>query len=208
MLEFSQEEKVLRFVYHLVCNRLPTMGERSQYYNQLKTGEITELELASILTTPCGKGHLTKQLTSLNVQQGNGSRSDTDIVSFIDRLLNGTRFDFTDWSKRMPNQVYAWTVDFHASPAACNIPIYRDIGVVLHPEVDHHPNCDYTVRRKGRILLLRCLFYHHCAVDMLYGFESQSSLSYNFMRIMIVVVTYCIYSGHLLHCPALCKVAI
>jgi hypothetical protein len=50
--------------------------------------------------------------------------------------------------------VYAWTVDFHASPAACNVPIYNDIGVVLHPEVDHPPNCIYAGFCKNRLKLL------------------------------------------------------
>jgi hypothetical protein len=49
-----------------------------------------------------------------------------------------------DWATRFPNRVYAWTVDFHPAPASCNIPIYRDIGVVLHPEIDHEPFCQYS----------------------------------------------------------------
>jgi hypothetical protein len=48
-----------------------------------------------------------------------------------------------DWNHYKPSKVYAWTVDLHPSPGACNIDIYRDIGVILHPEIDHHPYCEY-----------------------------------------------------------------
>ena len=45
------------------------------------------------------------------------------------------------WSERMPNRVYAWSVDFHPAPGVCNFPVYNDIGVTLHLEVDNKPYC-------------------------------------------------------------------
>lgn len=50
---------------------------------------------------------------------------------------------YINWTTAYPNKVYAWTVDLHPSPAACNQVVYRDIGVTLHAEVDHHPFCEY-----------------------------------------------------------------
>ncbi|MFX8565670.1 hypothetical protein ABTL91_18785, partial [Acinetobacter baumannii] len=35
-----------------------------------------------------------------------------------------------NWQHFHPQKVYAWTVDLHSAPAACNLAIYRDIGVV------------------------------------------------------------------------------
>lgn len=48
-----------------------------------------------------------------------------------------------DWNKFQTNKIYAWALDLHPSPPACNINVYRDIGVILHAEVDHHPFCEY-----------------------------------------------------------------
>lgn len=45
------------------------------------------------------------------------------------------------WSERMPNRVYAWSVDFHPAPGVCNFPVYNDIGVTLHLECDTEPQC-------------------------------------------------------------------
>eukprot|EP01040_Poterioochromonas_malhamensis_P016294 gene16294-18465_t len=48
-----------------------------------------------------------------------------------------------DWKNYRPNSIYAWTIDLHPSPAACNFDIYRSIDVILHTEIDHHPFCEY-----------------------------------------------------------------
>jgi hypothetical protein len=42
----SAPERILQFVFRTICSRLPTMSERMTYYNQLKTGELSEFELA------------------------------------------------------------------------------------------------------------------------------------------------------------------
>lgn len=47
------------------------------------------------------------------------------------------------WQAYFPNKVYSWSLDLHAAPVGCNQAIYRDIGVILHAESNHHPYCKY-----------------------------------------------------------------
>lgn len=47
------------------------------------------------------------------------------------------------WETYFPNKVYAWSLDLHAAPVGCNQAVYRDVGVVLHAENNHHPYCKY-----------------------------------------------------------------
>lgn len=112
---YSDAEILLRKATLSVCGRLPNMQERGRFYNYLKSGELEFDEVLRELAYSCDN----KQL-----QQYYSPHSAT-------------------WDDRMPDLVYGWTVDFHPAPAVCNIPVYRDIGVVLHPEVDHHPFCEY-----------------------------------------------------------------
>lgn len=121
----SLAEYVLQTSYlqSMCYHRLPTMQERIQYYNPLRTGEVNAIEFQTFLNSHC------------NIKQN----------SNINSLLP------LNWNDKFPNQIYAWTVDFHPSPSACNLPIYKDIGVILHPEIDHHPFCEYTGFCRNRL---------------------------------------------------------
>ena len=119
----SQAEQDLQKVFQSsACNRSPTMDDRLAYYTYLRTGELTVEELRSTLDLQCNSTGSTNA-TLLAQLESTGSA--------------------LPWAERLPGLVYAWTVDFHPSPAACNFDIYRDIGVVLHAEVDHKPFCEY-----------------------------------------------------------------
>jgi hypothetical protein len=109
------------------------MQERIDYYNDLKSGELSAFDLAAILQMKCGK----KMPSVSNESNYLELKADTVNVS--------------SWEDRMENKIYVWTVDFHASPAACNIPIYKEINVVLHPEIDHSPNCGFFGFCKKRL---------------------------------------------------------
>lgn len=129
----SKTEIILRHVFLLMCQRAPRMDERSRYYNYLKSGELSQFDLAAILLKTCG-----------NELSNNLNKS---------TALFGTAvtINVSSWEHRMGNKIYSWTVDFHGSPAACNMPIYTDIDVVLHPEIDHRPNCEFFGLCKERL---------------------------------------------------------
>jgi hypothetical protein len=112
----SKAEFILQKVFHKTLHRQPSMKEREVFYNYLKTGEISAHEIHSY------------------INQFPKDSQISDLHQFPELF---------PWSERMKNKVYAWTVDFHPSPAGCNLGIYESIGVVLHPEVDHHPFCEY-----------------------------------------------------------------
>ena len=112
----SEPEYLLQKYFNLTFQRPPYMREREIFYNYLKTGEISAMELRKYIAKfPAG--------SSIN-----------NLDSFYQQF---------PWEERMKNKVYAWTVDFHPSPAGCNFGIYETINVVLHAEVDHRPYCDY-----------------------------------------------------------------
>jgi hypothetical protein len=92
------------------------MAERELYYNPLRTGELNQSELLVDIETIC---------------KSNGQQ----ISQFSQRY---------PWKDRFPDMVYTWTVDFHPAPSACNIATYKDIGVILHPEIDHPPFCTFS----------------------------------------------------------------
>jgi hypothetical protein len=98
------------------CKRQPTMAERELYYNPLRTGELNQSELLVDIDTIC---------------KSNGQQ----VSQFSQRY---------PWKDRFPDMVYTWTVDFHPAPSACNIATYKDIGVILHPEIDHPPFCTFS----------------------------------------------------------------
>jgi hypothetical protein len=98
------------------CGRHPSMNERELYYNPLKTGELNQSELLVDLNAVCDS-------------------KDSVGSQFSQRY---------PWKDRFPDKIYTWTVDFHPAPSACNIAIYNDIGVVIHPEIDHPPFCHFN----------------------------------------------------------------
>ena len=127
----------LNHIFHSVCGRKPNIDEKYQYFRYLKTGELNDIEFAASIQSNCGAT----------------MTDDPAILRMIDQV-NIQTSNLTDWTTRMPDKIYAWTVDFHASPAACNMPLYTEIGVVLHAEVDHHPNCEYSGLCKDRLKVL------------------------------------------------------
>ena len=132
----------------MTCNRHPTMEERNQFFNPLKSRELSLCELTKILKDTCGDTHL-----DLFMRQNQLLLDSIPLFdSALGKINNSIRT--TQWECRMPGLIYAWSVDFHASPSVCNIPIYSEIGVVLHPEVDHHPHCEYSGICKNRLKVL------------------------------------------------------
>lgn len=59
------------------------------------------------------------------------------------------------WDRGWPGQIYMWTSDFHPGPLMCQAPILRELGVVLHAEVDHG-HCEYDGTCRDRLRNLPC----------------------------------------------------
>lgn len=126
--ELSEAELILRTAFDHVFQRNPTMRERQLFYNELKTKEISMHELVTYL-------HYIQEL--FNTKQIKASERHDFIEQRRDWEL------LFPWKDRMKNQIYLWTTDFHPSPSGCNLNLYASINVVVHPEVDHHPFCEY-----------------------------------------------------------------
>eukprot|EP01033_Poteriospumella_lacustris_P020857 gene20857-15370_t len=95
------------------------MSIKNEVYAMLRNDEFTVPMLQSMIS----------QRTTSNDQ----SHSPTSY------LLN----ESYAWETYFPNKVYAWSLDLHAAPVGCNQAVYRDVGVVLHAENNHHPYCKY-----------------------------------------------------------------
>jgi hypothetical protein len=192
---FSEEELVLRDIYVEHAGRLPTMQERQKHYVRLKSKElepytlrvivcqqtsqktelecITEindkdstilakLESSKYLGVP-GANHVLYQRESLN-----GITPASISLAKIAPIPQNVLTKLPLWKDRYPGELYAWSVDLHASPTSCNIPILREIGVVLHTEVDF-PNCIYFgVCRTER---LKSFGYHNMKGEPWAGFS-------------------------------------
>lgn len=115
--KMSEAELTLRDAIYAAHRRLPNMAERAAYYNELKT---TELSLAELILY-------------VNSSSPMGTRRDT--AENWEKLV--------PWAERMPNKAYVWSADLHPAPVGCNMGLLADINVVLHPEVDHPPFCEY-----------------------------------------------------------------
>ena len=124
----SRDENLLQFIFNLTCSRHPTMIERHVLFNSLKTRELDLCELTNILKDTCDTSHVEQFL-----QQYQQGLAPPPLASIFGKTNNSMRP--TQWECRMPGLIYAWSVDFHASPSVCNIPIYSEIGVVLHPDL-------------------------------------------------------------------------
>lgn len=109
---FSREETVLRFIINKFCGRALLTADRLTFYNEIKNGEINVYELIHLLRFHSDCPHI-------DVILANRSAAIQARVAAV---------DLNNWQTRMPDQVYSWTVDFHPSPASCNINLYSEIG--------------------------------------------------------------------------------
>lgn len=95
-----------------------------------------------------------EELTSLIPQFYSGELDPELLRSQLHEHKDVPTHGFIDkWERAYSDKVYLWTSDFHAGPASCNMPIYRDAGAVTHAEVDF-ANCVYFGYCKQRLKVL------------------------------------------------------
>eukprot|EP00658_Telonema_sp_P-2_P002065 TRINITY_DN10785_c0_g4_i1.p1 TRINITY_DN10785_c0_g4~~TRINITY_DN10785_c0_g4_i1.p1 ORF type:complete len:720 (+),score=74.54 TRINITY_DN10785_c0_g4_i1:1-2160(+) len=54
--------------------------------------------------------------------------------------LSGIKRQWLDWQ---PDKLYIWNTDLHAGPIACNAPLLKEAGALVHAEIDFG-NCKYN----------------------------------------------------------------
>ena len=141
----SSHELVFHVAEHTFCNKTLPNEFSKKILRYLKTGEYNFCIIGHILLRHCGPSVLQSFLKT-----NESKRLSTQLAIVLKTLLRNSS-SVTSWECVLGNQVYMWTVDFHASPSVCNIPIYKNISVVLHPEIDHRPHCEYSGFCKDRL---------------------------------------------------------
>lgn len=149
MMHISYADTILQYGYQYSLCREPSQGERDQYYNPIKSGELNFIELCSELKSfkplSCSfnlsiddylvLSKADKSFSSYvnisdiiaNISPSNDTKQNLDKQLYDSIYMTNTSL----WKDRFPNQIYAWSVDFHGSPSACNIPIYKEIGHLM-----------------------------------------------------------------------------
>ena len=119
----------------------PNARDNELVYAALKSGELTEATLVRHL---CVHGDDTLAAKWFAKQP--------PCAPFRDRL-GGPPVPLP-WAERFaPDTAYLWSVDFHGAPVACNVPVLREAGIVVHAEVDY-VNCRYFGLCKKRLKVL------------------------------------------------------
>jgi hypothetical protein len=117
------------------------------YFKCRDEGLLTEQEiiLEQGLKSACGRLPTMAERHKYYKYIRTGEMNTNDLIATMSASCGrSTNFSVPRWENRFKNKIYAWCVDLHASPPYCNQPIYRDIGVILHAEVDHRPNCEFV----------------------------------------------------------------
>lgn len=117
----------LSTIANSVCHRNASRVEHDLFFNEMKSGEYSVRDVSQLMKLRC----------------------DTPDSFSLNQTALG------EWEGRFDDRIYAWSVDFHASPSSCNIPIYKEIGVILHPEIDHVPHCRFSGLCRKRLEVLK-----------------------------------------------------
>ena len=126
LVTFSDSEKIIDRVYERILNRGATVLESLGTYSSIKSGEVTESQLEHRLCV--GRSY--------------------DYVEFDEcQQILKENANLESWGARFPDKTYMWSIDLHSSPTACNAPMYKDAGGVLHAEIDS-PSCIYSATCK------------------------------------------------------------
>lgn len=128
----DKEQAQVEEVFNLIFGNFPRAEEIIKYKTKLQMGELNPDQLAPAI---CGNQGLFKMHPKCK--------------TFEEQYYN----ELTNWSERFPNQFYVWTSDFHSGPIICNMHIFRQLGMVIHAEVDHG-HCVYNQICKDRLKVL------------------------------------------------------
>ena len=125
----SAPERLVAGIWRDVLHRDPTIGEQADRYPAIDSGELVGSDL---LHEACAMAR-----------------------GMVDPLSNRCTAAMATprWRDRLPGKLYLWATDFHSAPAACNLPIYKMAGAVVHSEVDYG-NCVYVGSCKNRLEVL------------------------------------------------------
>ncbi|CAG9462694.1 unnamed protein product [Pedinophyceae sp. YPF-701] len=81
------------------------------------------------------------------------SKLGDSVCSSDDIVTAERRNQLCPWERRYPDRLYMLSVDLHAGPIACNMDLFYDIGVEVHPEIDFN-NCIFFNTCKDRLKVL------------------------------------------------------
>ena len=125
----SVHERLVAGIWRDVLHRDPTIGEQAAHYPGIDSGEVVESDL---------------------VYEACAMARDTiyPVSNRCARAMAAPR-----WRDRLPGKLYLWATDFHSAPVACNLPIYKMAGAVVHSEVDYG-NCVYAGSCRNRLEVL------------------------------------------------------
>jgi hypothetical protein len=142
--ELSIEERRAKRLEEIKKYKTCSYGNHKGHFTRVEVDLREAVEQAS---TPAGacearkKPSPTERFKYWNYLR-TGEMTVADVTKNMNADCKGEKVDLGPWSERMPNRVYAWSVDFHPAPGVCNMHVYHDIGVTLHLECDAEPYCE------------------------------------------------------------------
>ena len=137
-------------------NAYPSTADNAAVYLRIKAGELTEDMLVRQLCVQGDESHSAKWFEARPSAAGSPCAAFPQLS--VPPKVRGAGRPVPPspvaWDKRFaPNEAYVWSVDFHGAPVACNVPVLKEAGIVVHAEVEFG-NCRFFGLCKDRLRVL------------------------------------------------------